>query len=78
VKAITGFYPESSPRSTFVVEVSPGPGLPIEEYTIDTHIGDDFYTTYGFYTTTYTATQEGAEVAQHRNMGALLSMLLDL
>ena len=74
VKAITALIPDAPPRATFTVVVSTLniPGHPSEEYTVETHTED------GFYTTTYVATQEGGEVAQHRNMGALLDMLMEL
>lgn len=73
MKAITALYPDAPPRTAFIVVVSTLniPGHPSEEYTVDTVVAD------GFYLTTYVAIQEGAEVARHRNMGALLLMLLE-
>jgi hypothetical protein len=74
VKAITAFFAKTPPSTTFIVVVSrlDIPGHPSEEYFVET-----FNYNNPEERTTYVATQEGAEVAQHTNVGALLTMLLE-
>lgn len=70
MRAITAFYPDAPPRTAFTVTVSM-PGHPAEEYTVETFDNPEE-------PATYVATQHGAEVAQHRNMGALLNFLMEI
>ena len=72
MRAITSLCPDAPPRTTFTVTVSI-PGHPPEEYTVET-----FNYNNPEERMTFVATQEGAQVTQNINMGALLSMLLEM